>query len=136
MTSSVTFFLDNTHPPRFAVVLRALGYDVHHLQEKFEHASTSDVQWMPIVAKNAWICITGDLRIVKKPQERVVRAEAKLTTVFMPSGFTMLKLWPQFELLIKAWPNIVGAVERSRPGDCFEVQRNGKVSLAPDLGKP
>jgi hypothetical protein len=92
----VTFFLDNTNPPRFGPALRAFDYDVHHLleiQDFPKRGETLDVEWI------------------------------------MPKGFTKDPLWSQFQLIVKAWLEIVAVAERARPGDCYEVQRNGKVTI-------
>jgi hypothetical protein len=61
----VTFFLDNTNPPRFAPALRAFDYDVRHLLEIEDFAKrgkTTDSEWIPYVGTKGWVTITGDHR--------------------------------------------------------------------------
>lgn len=128
----MTFFLDNTNSPRFAPALRAFDFDVRHLLEVQDFAKggeTLDLEWIPYVAAKGWVTITGDHRILTRPDERRLFEEAKLITVFMPKGFTKDPLWSQFQLLVKAWQEIVAIADRARPGDCYEVQRNGKVTI-------
>jgi DNA-directed RNA polymerase subunit H (RpoH/RPB5) len=128
----VTFFLDNTNPPRFATALRAFDYDVHHLIEISDfpkRGETLDSEWIPYVAARRWATITGDHRILTKPDERRLLEESKLVTIFLPKGYTKDRLWAQFQLLIKAWEEIVAVAERAKPGDCYEVQRYGKVTF-------
>ncbi|HEY4183658.1 MAG TPA: hypothetical protein VGP07_01255, partial [Polyangia bacterium] len=67
--------------------------------------------------------------ILTNPDERRLFEEWKLTAIFMPKGFTKESLWSQFQLVVKAWQEIVAVAERARPGDCYEVQRNGKVTF-------
>ena len=128
----VTFFLDNTNPPGFAPSLRAFEFDVRHMLECAEfprQGATKDEEWMPVVGAQGWACITGDRRIlVTEPLPRI-RRESKLTTFFMPKGYTTQPLWPQYQLLVKCWLDIKANAERARAGDCFEVQQNGKVNL-------
>jgi hypothetical protein len=128
----VTFFLDNTNSPKFAASLRAFDYDVHHLLDVPDfpkRGETLDVEWIPFVAARRWVTITGDHRILTNPEERRLLEEAKLTVIFMPKGFTKDPIWAQYQLLVKAWREIVAVAERARPGDCYEVQRNGKVTI-------
>lgn len=126
------FFFDNNTPPRFSAALRAFDHDVRHITECVEHfprkGATPDEEWIPIIGRLGWIAVTSDRRILAREQQRRLLIEAKLITFFMPSGFVNLPLWPQFELLVKAWPNIVSAAERARSGDLYEVQQNGKVT--------
>ena len=82
----MTFFLDNTNSPKFASSLRASDYDVRHLLEIDDFAKrgeTKDIEWIPYVAAKGWVTITGDHRILMKPEERRLLEEAKLTTIFI-----------------------------------------------------
>ena len=128
----MTFFLDNTNPPRFAPALRAFDYDVRHLLEIEDFpqkGKTTDSEWIPYVGARGWVTITGDHRILTQPDERRLFEESKVIAIFMPKGFTKDLLWSQFQLVVKAWPEMVAVAERARPGDCYEVQRNGKVTI-------
>lgn len=111
--------------------MRLLDRSAVHLTEVPElprGAATLDIEWIPFVGKQGWIVVTGDHRIVANPVERKVFVEAKIVAFFMPKGFTKDRLWPQVELLVKAWPNIEELALKSRAGDCYEVQRNGKAN--------
>ena len=128
----MTFFLDNTNPPRFAPALRVFEYDVRHLIEIEDFpkkGKTADAEWIPYVGAKGWVTITGDHRILVQPDERRLFEQSKLIAIFMPKGFTKDPLWSQFQLVVKAWQEIVAVAERARPGDCYEVQRNGKVTI-------
>ncbi len=126
------FFLDNTNPPQFAASLRAFDHDVRHLLEVAalpEKGATKDEVWIPYVAAQGWVAITADRRIATAQRQREILQAARLTTFFMPKGYTTLKLWPQFQILVRAWEQIAANAERAKPGDCFDVQENGKVHL-------
>jgi hypothetical protein len=128
----VIFFLDNTNPPPFAPALRAFGYDIRHLLEIDDlprKGATKDAEWIPFVGARGWVTITGDHRILTNPEERRLFEEWKLIAIFMPKGFTKELLWSQFQLVVKAWPEIVAVADRAHRGDCYEVQRNGKVNI-------
>lgn len=128
----MTFFLDNNSPPCFAPSLRAFDHDVRHLLEIADFpnkGATKDEEWMPYVGKKGWMTITADRRIAVVERQREIMLAVKLTTFFMPKTYTQQKLWPQYQILVRAWENIVANAERCKPGDCFEVQENGKVHL-------
>ena len=134
----MTYFFDNTHPPKFAEIIRMLPppscvettsrhlYAVNCLREHFPQ-NTLDKDWMPKVAADRWIVISGDDAILKNPDERAIRHAVKLTMVMMPKRYMNMQIYPALELMIKAWPALVYAGERSKPGDCYRVQDNGKV---------
>lgn len=128
----MTFFLDNTNPPAFAPSLRAFGHDVQHLLEiaAFPNkGATKDEEWIPYVGGQGWMTITSDRRIATAQRQREIMQAARLTTFFLPKTYTQLQLWPQYQILVRAWEQIVANAERCRPGDCFDVQENGKVHI-------
>jgi hypothetical protein len=134
----VIYFFDNTHPPKFAEIFTMLpppscidgeamkNYGVISLRKHFE-PNTKDPVWIPQVAEKGWIVISGDDKILRNPVEREIRHRVKLTMVMMPKRYMNSEIYQSLELMIKAWHNIVFAGERSRPGDCYRVQDNGKV---------
>jgi hypothetical protein len=131
----VKFFLDNCIAVQFAGVLRALDIDAVHLTEYIGPdgnalpPSTRDEDWMPLAAQTEHIAVTGDSRIIKKPQQRVLRESVKLTTVFMPKGYVNLQMWDQLIMLVRYWPAISTTCERAKRGDCIEVSQSGKASF-------
>jgi uncharacterized protein with PIN domain len=124
----LTFFFDNTFPPQIAEILRILGVDACHLQDKFP-ANTDDVDWLPEIGTNGWVVVTGDRGISKKPAERKVLEEANVVSVFMAKGFTTKPIFELVSLFIRWWPEIERAVGRVKPGTALEVNPNGKVDL-------
>ncbi len=124
----MTYFFDNTFPPRLAEIIKILGVDTHHLQDDFP-PGTLDVDWIPEVGKRGWVVITGDRGISKKPAERKALEEANVISVFMAKGFTTKPIFELVSLFIKWWPDIEHAVERVKPGTSLEVNPNGKVDL-------
>lgn len=122
------FFFDMTNPRQFAASLAAFDYDTRHLLgvADFAHReATTDEEWVPYAAERNWVAITGDRRLAAREIFRTHR----LTTFFLPKGYTNLRLWPQYEILVRAWTQIVELADRAHVGDCFDVQMNGKVTL-------
>jgi hypothetical protein len=130
----VTYFLDNTFSPQFAASLRAFGHEILHLLEVPDFSNkgeTKDEEWMPYVGERGWITLTGDRRIATARRLREIFLAPNLTTFFMPKGYSNLKLWPQYQLLVRAWEQIAANAERAQRGDCFEVTEGAKVILMP-----
>lgn len=128
----MTYFLDNTFPPQFAPSLRAFGHDILHLLDvaDFEHkGATKDEVWVPYVGARGWVALTSDRRIASAERQRGILIAAKMTTFFMPKGYSAHQLWPQYQLLVRAWEQIRANADRARPGDCFDVQESGKVNI-------
>jgi hypothetical protein len=126
----VKFFFDANIPPRFVRALRVLvepqGHDLVHLHDRFE-PSTKDADWIRALAQEGnWVVISGDIRIRKTPANRKAWKEAQLTTVFLGSGWTKLKIFNQAAELISAWPTIIMTVRDAAPGTGFEIPLRSK----------
>ena len=125
------FFFDNCISPKLARAMRELikpDHEVTPLVDKVP-ASTLDVEWIPRLGIDGdWVVVTGDLRIKKKPQERLVWKAAKLTTFFMADSFTNVPDWEQVRWIIDKWPLIVDQAKLVSPGAAFLVpRRSGKL---------
>lgn len=120
------FFIDNCLPVRIVRALEALGVDARHLKDEFDE-NTKDLVWMPVVAKHGWIVVTDDNRIRKRPSERALRTELKLTTVFLAGSMANLRMWDQATKIVHAWPAIEAGLEHAQRGTCLLVSLHGKV---------
>lgn len=91
---------------------------------------TKDIEWLPKLAVRdpKPIVLTGDARILRNKVERAALAEAKLKFVCLSAGWMHLK-WEDYAWkIIKAWPEIRGAVERTLKPTVFEVStKNLKI---------
>lgn len=120
------FFLDNCLSPHLGRALSHLsGYDghsVHHLREKFS-ANARDVDWLTDLGRDGnWVVISGDTRISRRPHERQIWADSKLTAFFMSRGWTEQTYWEQAWRLIRWWPEIVRMAARHPSAAGFEVK--------------
>lgn len=123
------FFLDNSISPKLEAVLRALDVDAVHVKNVDGLArSAPDTVWIPVVAKNGWVAIGGDVRILRRPVERACVLDHGLIYFAFSSGFAEQQQWPQVLAVVKAWPRIEELAARARPQDCFEVTwSTGKI---------
>ena len=128
----MTYFLDNTFPPRLVGILQLLKVDAIHLQDKFD-ANTPDEVWIPLVSQQGYILLTGDGRIRKGSAERSALEQSKLRAVFLFNGYTALPLFKQVAFIIEFWSDIDREAHRLNPGDVRHMNNNGKISTYEDL---
>lgn len=121
------YFFDNCISPHLARAMKCIGANVTHLQEEGFQPHTLDVEWIPVVAAKGWVVVTSDLRILSREHERAALRAAGSVAFFLPNSTPRKPRWDQAAFLTKCWPGIVASGEYARPGDCFEVQENGKV---------
>jgi len=124
------FFFDNCISPKLARAIHALVEPEHqaiHLTPRFK-ANTPDIDWIRELAREqGWIVISGDMRIKKRPQEREVWKQSRLTTFFMADGFENQLAWEQVRWLIDKWPAIQQQAELVIAGSAFIVPKRGKA---------
>lgn len=123
----MTFFVDNCIPRPIAEALQRLGVDLRILGVEFERTDIRDSEWMTAIAQHGWIAITSDNRIRKKPAERDLLKQLKLSMVFLPGGFANLNLWQQAAKIVTWWPAIDAHCKRLHRGRCAIVSMSGKV---------
>lgn len=132
------FFFDNCLSPHLAKGLHAIVQQtvtidadgreevdsITHLSEKFRR-NTPDVEWIARLGEEgSWIIIiSGDQRIQKRPQERLVLKAAKLTTFFMAHGFENYEYWDQVKWMIDKWQLIREQAGLVAPGAAFIVPK-------------
>jgi hypothetical protein len=124
----VTFFFDNTFPPKIPELLRILGVDATHLQDHFP-ANTMDRDFIPHVGERGWVLVTGDNNQNRQPAEKKALEDNKVIAVFVYRGFTHLKIFPQVAYIVKNWPAIAERVAKVRPGTSLEINVNGKIEI-------
>lgn len=123
------FFLDNNLSPRYARALDELegsrGHEVVHLKSKYDQ-TTPDEAWMSGLGREGnWIVITSDYRITKNPHEIAAWKESKLTVFFLRTSWFDITFWEQAAKLVKLWPAIVAASERTPQSTQYIVPVSG-----------
>ncbi len=127
------FFFDNNFSPRLIHFLNDLAQDIDHecihLQDMFE-AETPDDEWIPGLAKQRnWIIITLDLRISRKPAERLALNESGLTAFFFPKKHSKLNIWEQSWRTIKVLQEIIQLAKEYPKGKTFRLDANYKIQM-------
>jgi predicted nuclease of predicted toxin-antitoxin system len=122
----VTFFFDNHHSPEIVQILCHADVDAIHLREKFA-TGTDDVEWIPKVAEQGWILVTGDHKIARRREEKRVFQEARLITFFLSKTYNNKSRLVRIRWIINQWEKIETEASGASPGDCFEVPFKGKI---------
>lgn len=92
------------------------------------HIDADDLVWIPEVAKRGYILVTGDNAQRRKIEEKILREQVKISTVFFPDGFSNLQFWLQARWVVNHWEKIANETRHCKPGESYLVkQNNGKV---------
>ena len=103
--ASLTFFLDHQIGRyQVAEALRAAGAKVEVHLDHFP-GNTPDIDWIPEVARRAWVLITKDQNIRRNPLERAAYESAKLRG-FVATGKDM-NAKELGDLLVRCLPGMV-----------------------------
>jgi hypothetical protein len=101
--------------------MSAHEHEVLHLRDRFSE-DAADELWIPALAKEGgWIIISGDTRIARTPQLRVIWTNAKLTTFFLGKAWMKEKFWENAWRLVRWWPRIIEQAALVAPGAAFDV---------------
>jgi len=126
----VRFFFDNNLAPKLAKSLQVLvepEHQVVHLKDRFSSNAPDEVWIDALSAEEAWIIISGDLRIRKNPHVMEAWKAAGHTVFFLKPGWINLSLWTQTWKFVKCFPDIVRAAKKARRGSEFFVATNGNI---------
>jgi hypothetical protein len=125
----VRFFLDNNMSPAFEAMLSALGVEVSHISRvEGLTRDAPDTVWIPVVARNKWVAVGGDGRILTRQHELACVRENGLVYFLFERQFMSMKRWDQALVVMKAWPNIADLAPGAKAGTCFAVAvPTGKV---------
>jgi hypothetical protein len=117
-------------PVQIGEALKALGVELTHINHTNLPDGCQDVIWMPYAAKNGFVAVTADSRILSRPAERECRRAHGLSTVFFTKIQTF-KLWDQAYQIVKAWPEVEKWSRKANVGDCCKVGSNLKAEPIP-----
>jgi hypothetical protein len=102
-------FFDNCTSPVLASTLdgfiRHRGHSAHHIRTLPCGASADDIVWMTMVAESdeAWIVITGDLRIQRNKPERAAFRQMMLKGFALSPAYQRTPIQEVASLLIWRW---------------------------------
>ena len=121
--ASLTFFLDHQIGRyQVAEALRAAGAKVEVHLDHFP-GNTPDIDWIPEVARRAWVLITKDQNIRRNPLERAAYESAKLRG-FVATGKDM-NAKELGDLLVRCLPGMVRRASGRKGPLLFTISRTG-----------
>ena len=90
-----------------------------------------DDVWIPQLGRNGWTLISIDRNQLRKPEERAALRAGGAIAFYMAKTFDHLPFMEQAWRLVKFWPAITDAAERTRQGQCYLVRTNGGIEVLP-----
>lgn len=129
------FLIDNAISYRIALSLAPLvevdGHEVVALRAKFS-PDEADRVWLPRLRQedHRWVIITADLG--RKDGDRQAWLTSGLTVFFLANAWSSgaFKLTDISQRLLKYWPRIAETASTCRPGSCFDVGIQGRITKA------
>lgn len=114
----MNFFFDRCVPIALARMVAALETKLHHVvhhdnDERF-HSKTTDVEWMQAIGGDQPkpIVISGDGKILKRPDEVNTLREQRLTFFLLGEDFEEMPARVQAWKFLKSWESIVDICEK------------------------
>ena len=121
--ASLTFFLDHQIGRyQVAEALRTAGAKVEVHLDHFP-GNMPDIEWIPEVARHAWVLITKDQNIRRNPLERAAYESAKLRG-FVATGKDM-NAKELSDLLVRCLPGMVRRAAGRKGPLVFTISRMG-----------
>jgi len=123
------FFCDNNISHKIAKALSVLAQpidEVIHLTDKFPE-NTVDEEWISKIKDEGYAIISGDPKIAKRPHQKEVLVNSKLTVFFLARGWMNLNFWNQASGLIKIFPEIRRLTKENPTKAIFEITKGGQV---------
>jgi hypothetical protein len=120
--------VDNNLCPLLAQAINILvapeGHQVTALRCK-DPADTRDTEWIEALgAEGGWSVISGDIRITKRPSERLAWHRSRLKGFFLAPGWSKMTNLEKTARLLLWWPKLVAQEALVGPGAVFQVPLN------------
>lgn len=129
------FFLDNCISFRLAPALDALseidGHQVAALRSRFPEAMRDEDWLMALAAEGDWVVISGDFRIYKNPQRRLVWKRCRLTSFFWQPAWNKNQYWEIAWRMVRWWPKITRTASYVERGSAFSIPFSTTGKLRP-----
>jgi hypothetical protein len=124
--------IDHNLSPALAISLNAFfeseGVSFTALRSKFPADTTDTDLFNALGREGSWVVMTGDRNILKNKLEVEAIASSGVVVVFFEKSFLSLEPRNQAAKIISNWPNIYQELYRARPGHCFVMGANGKLT--------
>lgn len=122
-------------PEKLAAIVRA--YELRSSEvfyhDDFFDKRTKDIHWLrevSLMVPKPFV-VSGDTRILERPDEAQTLRECDLTFFCLASGWTNIPFEIQAWRFIKAWQNIVAAVQRIQQPTIFTVECGKRMNIEP-----
>ena len=120
--------VDNNLSPLLAQAMNILvapeGHAVVALRDKFS-ADAKDTEWIEGLGREGgWTVLSGDLRIMRHPAERLAWHRSRLKGFFLARGWSKMKNLEKTARLLLWWPKLVVQEELVGPGAVFQLPIN------------
>jgi hypothetical protein len=131
----MTFFFDRCVPVclahMVAILERGTQLIVHHDDDPRFRPTTTDVEWLSAVGKDRPkpAVISGDARILKRPDEARELRSQNLTFFCLASQWQDMSIQEQAWKFLKVWPEIIRNAEEARQPTVFQVQAGGSLKV-------
>ncbi len=131
----MTFFFDRCVPiclaKMVAILERGTHLVVHHDEDKRFRPTTTDVEWLNTIGsdKPQPAIISGDGRILKRPDEARELRSQNLTFFCLASQWQNMPIHDQAWKFIRIWPEIVSLAVAAKEPTVFQVQAGSKLKI-------
>jgi PIN like domain len=120
--------VDNNLSPLLAKAIDILvapdGHRVVALRESFP-ANTKDAEWIEALGREGgWTVLSGDIRITRRPAERLAWHRSRLKGFFLAPGWSKMTNIEKTAKLLLWWPKLVAQELLVGPGAVFQVPVN------------
>lgn len=109
---------------RLSIGLDTEGVEIEHVLN-LQFGSTNDDQWIPEIASEGWIIVTGDRgkrqksgRGAKLP---IVCAEYGVTHVVLSTAVNSFNTQRKFQAIVDHWEELI-ELRNATPGSTFQIQ--------------
>lgn len=116
------FFIDNNLSPLLARGMREFGEDVIHLQDEFDE-DADDEEWLPYVGDNAYVLVTRDESIRRRPAEIAALKRHRVGAFFL--GGKTLSRCELIQQLVRNWPRMKELAQKERRPFIYRIPPSG-----------
>ena len=124
------FYIDECLGKGVGEALKAAGADVRVYGDAVPRGAR-DTDWLAIVGKENWICLTKDKHIRRRFAERSALLAARVRAFVLTSGNITGQEMAQ--ILVKSLPRMTAFVRRANGPFIARITRSGAIEAYPDV---